>query len=90
MDGGELEDTSTLGRFQWTPDIDPIDDAYEPDAERDASRERTKDVAKERDSLGRVQLVARTSSFRPRTVMVARPAARKLRTQWTSPQGAQT
>jgi hypothetical protein len=31
--------------------------------------------------------VARTSSFRPRPVMVARPAARRLRTQWTSPPG---
>jgi len=34
--------------------------------------------------------VALTSSFRPRTAIVARPAARRLRTHWTSPQGAQT
>src|SRR5919202_1263045 len=34
--------------------------------------------------------VAVTSSFRRRTLMVARPAARRLRTHWTSPQGAQT
>src|ERR687888_2017289 len=34
--------------------------------------------------------VARTSSFLPLTVMVARPAARRLRTHWTSPQGAHT
>ena len=33
--------------------------------------------------------VARTSCFRRRTVMVARPAARRLRTHWTSPQGDQ-
>jgi ABC-type lipoprotein export system ATPase subunit len=33
--------------------------------------------------------VARTSSFRPRFVSVARPAARRLRTQLTSPHGAQ-
>src|SRR5918999_1712672 len=33
--------------------------------------------------------VALTSSFRRRTVIVARRAARRLRTQWTSPQGAQ-
>ena len=34
--------------------------------------------------------VAMTSSSRRRTVMVARPAARRLRTQSTSPHGAQT
>ena len=34
--------------------------------------------------------VARTSSVLPRTVIVARPEARRLRTQWTSPHGAQT
>ena len=34
--------------------------------------------------------VARTSSSRPRTVIVARPAARRLRTQLTSPHGDQT
>src|SRR5262249_14164878 len=34
--------------------------------------------------------VALTSSFRRRTVTVAQPAARRLRTHWTSPQGAQT
>ena len=34
--------------------------------------------------------VARDLLVRPRTVMVARPAARRLRTQWTSPHGAQT
>ena len=34
--------------------------------------------------------VAVTSSFRPRTEIVARPAARRFRTHWTSPQGAQT
>src|SRR5262249_47724825 len=37
-------------------EIDPIDDANEVDSERDASRERTKDVAKEPNSLCRVQL----------------------------------
>ena len=34
--------------------------------------------------------VAVTSSLRPRTEIVAEPAARRLRTHWTSPQGAQT
>ena len=34
--------------------------------------------------------VARTSSFRPRKVICAPPAARRLRTQLTSPQGDQT
>jgi hypothetical protein len=36
--------------------VDPIDDANEPDTERDPSRVRTEDVAKEAYSLGRVQL----------------------------------
>jgi hypothetical protein len=85
----EFEDTPTLGRFQRTVEIDPIDGANEPDTERYASRERAEDVAKELDSLCRAQL-GRTSSFRRRTVMVARPAARRFRTHWTSPQGAQT
>lgn len=52
----KLEDTSTLGRFQRTGEIDPIDDANEPDAERHAPRDRTKDVAKKLDSLRWVQL----------------------------------
>ena len=34
--------------------------------------------------------VARTSSVRPRTVIDARPAARRFWTQWTSPHGDQT
>src|SRR6266508_2401993 len=37
-------------------EIDTIDDANEPGTERDASREGTKDVAKEPQSLRRVQL----------------------------------
>jgi hypothetical protein len=37
-------------------EIDPIDDANEPDTERSASRVRTEDVAKEANSLCRVQL----------------------------------
>jgi hypothetical protein len=52
----EFEDRSTLGRFQRMVEIDPIDDTNERDTERDASRARTKDVAKEPDSLCRVQL----------------------------------
>jgi len=52
----EFEDTSTPGRFQWMGEIDSIDDANEPDTERYATRERTKYVAKEPNSLGRVQL----------------------------------
>jgi hypothetical protein len=52
----ELEDASPLGRFHWTPDIDPIHELDEPDAERDAARNGAKGVAEERDSLRRVQL----------------------------------
>ena len=53
---GEFEDTSALGRFHRMVEIDTIDDANEPDTERHASRVRTEDVAKEANSLCRVQL----------------------------------
>src|SRR5688572_24092811 len=52
----ELEDASALGRFHGMSDIHSIDEADEGDAERDASCQRTKDVAKEGHSLRRVQL----------------------------------
>lgn len=52
----EFEDRSTLGRFHWTVEIDLIDDANKVDTERYASRERTKDAAKERNSVCRVEL----------------------------------
>jgi hypothetical protein len=52
----ELEDASTLGRFHRSPDIDPIDEPDEPEAEGDAARNRAKGVAEERYSLRRVQL----------------------------------
>jgi hypothetical protein len=52
----ELEDTSALGRFNRMVEIDTVDDANEPDTERHGSRVRTEDVAKEADSLCRVQL----------------------------------
>jgi hypothetical protein len=52
----EFEDTSALGRFHRMVEIDTIDDANEPDTERNASRVRTEDVAKEANSLCRVQL----------------------------------
>jgi hypothetical protein len=52
----EFEDTSTLGGLHRIVEIDLIEGADEPDPERYASGERTKDVAKERDSLCRVQL----------------------------------
>jgi len=51
----KFEDMSTLGRFQRLVEIDAIHDANEQHTERYASRERTKDVAKEPDSLCRVQ-----------------------------------
>jgi hypothetical protein len=47
----QFEDTPTLGRFQRTVEIDPIDGANEPDTERYASRERAEDVAKELNAL---------------------------------------
>ena len=62
--GVEFEDSSTLGRFHRKVEIDLIDDANEVDTERYASRERTKDVAKEPNSLCRVQL-GRTYFFFP-------------------------
>ena len=49
--GMEFEDPPTFGRFDRTVDIDPIDGANEPGAERYASRERAEDVAKEPDPL---------------------------------------
>jgi hypothetical protein len=52
----EFEDTSALGSFHRMVEIDTIDDANEPDTERYASRVRTEDVAKEANSLCRVQL----------------------------------
>jgi len=52
----EFEDTSALGSFHRIVEIDTIDDADEPDTERYASRARTEDVAKEANSLCRVQL----------------------------------
>src|SRR5215217_626740 len=52
----EFEDPSPLGGPHRIVEIDLIDGADEPDPERDAAGERTKDVAKERDALGWVQL----------------------------------
>jgi hypothetical protein len=52
----ELEDTSTLGRSERVGEIDSIDDADEPGTERNASRERTQDVAEEPNSLSRIKL----------------------------------
>ena len=86
----ELEDPPTLGRLLRTVEVDAVDEADEPDPERDAARDGSEDVAKERDALRRIQLGRVTTSFRPRTVIVAWPAARRLRTQWTSPHGDQT
>jgi hypothetical protein len=52
----EFEDTSALGSFHRIVQIDTIEGADEPDTERHASRERTKDVAEELDSLRGVEL----------------------------------
>ncbi len=51
--------------------------------------DRTEGVAEEADPCAGSSSVAATSSVRPRTVRVARPAARRLRTHWTSPHGDQ-
>jgi hypothetical protein len=60
----KFEDTSALGSFHRMVEIDTIDDANEQDTERDASGERTKDVAEELDSLRRAQL-GRSDLFLP-------------------------
>jgi hypothetical protein len=60
----EFEDASALGRFHRMVEIDTIGDANEPDTERDASRVRTEDVAKEANALCRVQL-GRADVFLP-------------------------
>src|SRR5215469_14770611 len=52
----KLENGSARSRFQRMVDIDLIGDTDEPDAERHTVRERTKDVAKEANALGWVQL----------------------------------
>ena len=87
----QLEDAWGLGGCRCRPvEIDPVDQADEPDPEREASGDGTEDVAEEHDPLGRVQL-GRADLLLPRrrTVIVASPAARRFRTQWTSPHGAQ-
>ena len=72
-------------------EIDPVDDADERSG-RTGCRARPG-----RGRRGRTRPAGRgparsrvTSSVRPRTVIVAPPAARRLRTQLTSPHGAQT
>ena len=56
MKWAEFEDTSTLGSLYRMVKIDSVDNANEPDSERKASRERTKDVTKKPNSLRWVQL----------------------------------
>jgi hypothetical protein len=60
----ELKDDSALGGFHRIIEIDTVNDADEPGAERNASRERTENVAEVPDALGRVQL-GRTYFFSP-------------------------
>jgi hypothetical protein len=59
----QLEDTSTLGRIHRMVEIDPIGDADEQDPEWDPSREWTKRVPEEPDSLRLIQL-GRADLFR--------------------------
>src|ERR671932_2531735 len=54
--GVELEDTATLGRVNGVSESDSIDGPNELDAERDAARQWTKNVAKEGNSLRLVEL----------------------------------
>ena len=87
----ELEDISAIGCFDRMVEIDSIDDADQPGSHR-ARTERA-----DRGCRGRIPTrsvrsssVALTSMRRPRLTIVARPAARRLRTHWTSPHGAHT
>ena len=88
----ELEDASAIGRFSRTVEIDPVDDADERVAERHAVRDRTEDVAEERDSFRRVQLgradlflAASYSDRRPTGgAQVAHPVAQTYRLPDTS------
>jgi hypothetical protein len=86
----ELEHTPILGHFDGLIEIDTIGEPNELDTERRASRNWTEHVAKEDNSLHLVQL-GRADFFAPAAEGDrARPAARNLRTQLSSPQGAQT
>ena len=71
----KFEDPSTLGGRHRIVEIDLIEGADEPDPERYASGERTKDVAKERDALCRVQL-GRGDLFLPAARSDGRAAGR--------------
>jgi hypothetical protein len=51
----EFEDTPTLGRFQRTVEIDPIDGANEPDTERYASPDRSTMFVDKRAYAGTAQ-----------------------------------
>jgi hypothetical protein len=77
----QLEDTATLGHFDRIIQVDTIGDLNELDTEgaRRASGPRTS--RKKATRCVSSSSVAPTSSFRRRTVIVARPAARELRTQ---------
>ena len=86
----ELEDGPALGRLDRVVEVDPVDDADElaPNGMPRATGPRTSRKNATRSAWS--SSVAVTSSALRRTVMVAPPAARRLRTQLTSPHGAQT
>ncbi len=69
----ELEDRATLRGCHRVVEINAVDEANEPVAERQAARERTEDVAEERDPLRRVQL-DRTDVFVPAALGDGGPA----------------
>src|SRR5262249_19060922 len=60
----EFEDSPTLGHGHWIAEVDAVNDAEEPDTERNAARERTEDVAEVSYPLRWVQL-GRGYFFRP-------------------------
>jgi hypothetical protein len=86
----ELEDTATLatstGWLRSTPSAIRMN--FTPNGVRRARGPRTS--RKKITRCASSSSVALICSPRRRTVIVARPAARKLRTQLTSPQGANT
>src|SRR5689334_10389386 len=56
MERAELEDRPTVSRLHGIAQIGPIERSDEPHPERDAPRQRTEDVAKERDPPCLVEL----------------------------------
>jgi hypothetical protein len=71
----ELEDTSPFGRCHRIAEIDTVNDTDELDAERKASRERTKDVTEVLNALRWIQF-GRSYIFCPAAHCDGRAASR--------------